>query len=184
MKRLTQAVWMSGILAVLLTSSANVMAQQDRPDRQNRQNFDPEQMRQRMMDRYRERLEVKGDDEWKIIQTRIEKVTAARQEVGGGFGGMMAGGRRGAPGGAPEAEQGANANRRPGGMGRAELPEAEALQKAIDDKASNEEIKTKLASLREARKGKEAALEKAQGELRAVLNVRQEAEAVLMGLLK
>ena len=58
------------------------------------------------------------------------------------------------------------------------------MQKAIESKASADELKAKLAKLREARKQKEANLEKAQEELRKVLSVRQEASAVLMGLLK
>ena len=63
-------------------------------------------------------------------------------------------------------------------------PEAEALQKAIEAKAPADELKSKLAKLREARKVKEANLEKAQEDLRKVLSVRQEAAAVLAGLLK
>jgi hypothetical protein len=51
-------------------------------------------------------------------------------------------------------------------------------------KASADEIKGKLAKFREARKTKEANLEKAQDELRKVLSARQEASAVLTGLLK
>ncbi len=75
----------------------------------------------------------------------------------------------------------------PGGMGgfnRPPNPELEALRKAIEDKASTSEIKTKLAALRAARQKKEAELEKAQEELRAVLSARQEAVAVTLGLLK
>ncbi len=161
-----------------------MMAQQEQPDRPGRGNFDPEQFRQRMAERIRERLEVKNDDEWKILQARIEKVTQARREVGfgGGFGGG-AFGRRGGPGGGGPADN--NQQRRgPGGFGAEPSPEAEALQKALEGKASNDEIKAKLASLREARKVKEANLEKAQEELRKVLTVRQEAEALLMGLLR
>jgi len=45
-------------------------------------------------------------------------------------------------------------------------------------------VKAKLAKLRESRKEKEGKLEKAQEELRAVLTTRQEAIAVMMGLLK
>ena len=60
----------------------------------------------------------------------------------------------------------------------------EALQKAVESKAPADELKAKLAKLREARKEKEAALEKAQEDLRKVLSVRQEAAAVLAGLLK
>ena len=50
-----------------------------------------------MMDRFREQFEVKDDDEWKLIQDRIEKVMEARRAAGG-FGGMGFG-RPGGPGG-------------------------------------------------------------------------------------
>jgi hypothetical protein len=63
-------------------------------------------------------------------------------------------------------------------------PEVESLQKAIEAKAPADELKAKLAKVREARKLKEANLAKAQDELRKVLSVRQEASAVLMGLLQ
>jgi hypothetical protein len=134
-------------------------------------------------------LEVKGDDEWKVLSERITKVMDARREVGfgggpGGFG-FGRGGRP--PGGAdnnpPAGGNDQGARRGPRGFGEPS-PEADALQKAIDSKASAEELKTKLAKLREARKEKEASLEKAQEELRKVLSVRQEAAAVLAGLLK
>ena len=76
----------------------------------------------------------------------------------------------------------ANTNRNRGG-GRPN-PEADALQKAINDKAPAEELKSQLAKFREARKEKETALTKAQEELRKALSPRQEAAAVLAGLVK
>ena len=54
----------------------------------------------------------------------------------------------------------------------------------MDAKASSEELKGKLAKVRATLKVKEANLAKAQDELRKVLSVRQEATAVLIGLLK
>ena len=92
------------------------------------------------------------------------------------------GGRGGGRGGAGNNEQagGNNRNRFGGQPG----PELEALEKAIDDKAPADEVKAKLAKFRAARKAKEAALEKAQDELRQALSPRQEAGAVLAGLLK
>ena len=74
--------------------------------------------------------------------------------------------------------------RPPRGFGGETGPEREALQQAFDSKAVADDLKAKLAKLREARKAKEAKLEKAQDELRQVLTVRQEAAAVLAGLLK
>lgn len=173
MKKLQLMLMAAGAATVVLLSTGNVAAQ-------GRGNFDPEQMRARMMERYREALEVKNDDEWKIIEGRITKVTDARREIGGGFGrgGPGGFGRRG--GGDGGNDQGGDRRR----FGPEPSPEAESLQKAIEAKASNDEIKTKLAKYRESQSTKRANLEKAQEELRKVLSLRQEANAVLLGLLQ
>jgi len=170
--------------AFVMVLSANPVAAQQG---QGRGNFDPQEFRQRMMDSYRERLEIKGDDEWKAIQPLIEKVTEARREVGFGGGGFAfgrggGGGRRG--GGNDAQANGNNQGGRRGFRGGEPSPEAEELQKAIDSNASKEELKAKLAKYREARKDKEAKLAKAQEDLKKVLSVKQEATAVLMGLLQ
>jgi hypothetical protein len=179
MNKITHRLAMAGIAALLALGVSNVGAQ----ERRERGNFDPEQMRQRMMERYREALEVKSDDEWKVLEPRITKINDARREVG--FGGARAFGRRGGDngggGGGGGNEQGGGDRRRFGGE---PSPEAEALQKAIDAKAPAEEVKAKLAKYREARKVKEANLAKAQDELKKVLSVRQEAAAVMLGLLQ
>ena len=192
MKKLNQMLATASVAAVLTMCAGQLFAQDAPPQRQRGQgggNFDPEAMRQRMMDSYKERLDVKDDAEWKLISDRIEKVTTARRDVGfgGGFGGFGRGGGRGGPGG-PGGGGGDNApggggNRR-GGFGGEPSEEAQALQKAIDAKAPADEIKAKLAKYRESRKEKEAKLEKAQDDLRKVLTTRQEAVAVLAGLLK
>jgi len=178
MKILNRWMWMVGVAAVLALGGNKALAQ-------GRGNFDPEQMRQRMLERFKERLEVKSDDEWKIISERIEKVMTAQRETRmAGFGGF-GGGRRGGGGGDNAGgDTNNNGGRRNRGGGGESSPEVEALQKAIDDKASNDDIKTKLAKVRDSQKDKEAKLVKAQDELRKVLSVRQEATAVLMGLLK
>ena len=162
-----------GVAAALSFSTTNLAAQ-------GRGNFDPEAFRQRMMDNYKERLEVTKDDEWKLIQERIEKVMEAQRESRlGGFGrfgpggGRRGGGDNGPDGGGPRANRFA-----------ADNPDADALQKALEAKASGDEIKTKLAKLRQSLKEREAKLAKAQDELRKVLSVRQESIAVLAGLLK
>jgi hypothetical protein len=205
----------------LFLSAGNLQAQdQPRPG-----NFDPTQMRQRMLERMREQFGVKDDAEWKTIAERIEKVMQARRTLGGpgGPGGAgFAGGRggsggiggpggpapQGGPGGpdgfgppdsgpqrAPDAArsgppgQGGFRNA-PGGMGgpggfsREANPELDALRKAIESDASTAEIKAKLAELRAARKKKEGELEKAHDQLREILSARQEAVAVMLGLLK
>lgn len=221
-----------GTAAWLLVSLGNLQAQNPPA----RENFDPQQMHQRMMERLRDRFDVKDDAEWKAIAERIDKVMQARRDVGGPMGVRPLGlpGRPGGPGGfagsggpggpdgfrgpgrpggpPPQAGEGRpegfgpppgapgerpgsgqgpsqfrNRLGRPGGMGgfnREANPEMEALHKAIQDHASNAELKDKLAALRASRAKKEVELEKAQDELRAVLSTRQEAIAVTLGLLK
>jgi hypothetical protein len=71
-----------------------------------------------------------------------------------------------------------------GGFNRVPSPEMVALRKAIQDDASNSELKEKMAAVREARAKKEAELQKAQDELRKILSTRQEAIAVSLGILK
>ena len=101
---------------------------------------------------------------------------------GGGIGGMMMGGRGGPPGGGGDRVGGGGG---PGGgrSGRTANPESDSLRQAIMDKLPDAEIKSRLTRLRESRKNNEEKLARAQEELRAVLSVRQEAIAVMAGLL-
>ena len=143
-------------------------------------NFDPAQMRQRMMERFREQLGIKDDAEWTVIEGRINAINEFRfANMGRGFGG---GRPQGGPGGGGQGQQGGR--RGGGGFGGQPNPDAEALQAALDSGASAEDIKVKLAAYRAATKEKEAKLEKAQDDLRQLLSVKQEATAVLLGLLK
>jgi hypothetical protein len=187
MKKFNQPLLMAGVALLFCLGATRVTAQQD----QGR--GDPAQFRQRMMDRYKEQLEVKSDDEWKVLQERIDKVLTARRDLGGFGGGGMGGFAFGRPprGGGDGNNPQPSGDNPPGGrrggrggFGGPPSPESEALQKAIESKAPADEVKAKLAALREARKAKEASLEKAQEDLRKVLTVRQEAAAVLAGLLK
>jgi hypothetical protein len=137
-----------------------------------------EERRERMIEGYKERLEVKAEADWKEkIRPLVVKVVDAQREArAGGFGGFGRGGQGGGGGGG-----GDQGSRR--GFGQSN-PDYDALRKAIEDKAPAEEVKEKLAKYRESRKTKEAALEKAQEELRKALSPRQEAAAVMVGLLK
>jgi hypothetical protein len=146
-------------------------------------NFDPAQMRERMMTRVREEMDVKDDADWKPISDRVTKVMEAQREArsGGGMG-MMFRPRRNA-----NADQGgdqAGGGRRggPGGFNQPS-PEHEALQKALENKGSNDEVKAALAKYREAHKAKQEKLQKTQDDLRKILSARQEAAAVSLGLL-
>jgi hypothetical protein len=177
MKKTSSWLAMLSLVFIYMLGTAPLAAQAPRGDRGGRGNFDPAEMRARMMERMREQLEVKNDDEWKLISGRIEKVTEARREMGNN---MRFGGRRGGPGG-PGGPGGQGGGRR--GFGGEPNPEVEALQKALDSNASSDEIKSKLTALRKSRKANQAALEKAQEDLRKVLTVRQEASALMMGLI-
>jgi hypothetical protein len=146
-----------------------------RGGRGGRGNFDPAQFQQRMMETTRENLEVKDDGEWKVLEPLVQKVMDARRESFSGRG-MFGGRRRGG-------DQGGDQGGRRGGFGGQPSPEAEALNRAIEGKASNSELKAALAKYVESRKAKLADLEKAQSELRKVLSLRQEAIATADGLL-
>jgi hypothetical protein len=187
MKKTTQWLTMTAAAFVLCLGTSNLTAQDnspaggDRPQRgggQGRGNFDPAQMQQRMLERYKETLEVTNADEWKAMEPLVQKVMEARMQSLAGMGrGMF--GRGGRGGDNNSGDQG----QRRGGFGGPPSPEAEGLQKAIDSKASAAELKAAIAKYESARKVKQAELEKAQANLRKVLSVRQEALATLNGLL-
>jgi hypothetical protein len=195
MKNITRFTLLTAAIASLVAVTPSSFAQnpggggggggQQGGGRGQRGGFDPAQMQERMMEMYRERLEINDDTEWKAIQPMVAKINEARREVGTGFnrnmfrppGGGRGGDQAGGGGG------GGNAGRRgPGGFGEPSAEEA-ALQKAIESKASAADIKTALGKLRDAKKANEAKLAAAQDNLRKVLTVRQEAQAVLIGLL-
>jgi hypothetical protein len=180
MKRMTQMLAIAGVACVASFGSTKAFAQDDNGGR--RRGFDPARMQefqQRMMDDLKTELEVK-DEEWSALQPLIQKVMDARRAVDSerirGFfrGGRNSGDNNGG---------GDNSSRRRGGFGGEPSPEAEALQKAIEGKASNSEMKAALAKYQEARKAKQAELETAQGNLKKVLSVRQEAILTSRGLL-
>lgn len=165
--KITQMLAVGTVVLVVGLSAGTAAAQ-------GRGNFDPEQMRARMMERYKEALAVNSDAEWKVIETRLQKVMDARRDVGFGGGRAFFGRRQGG-------DQGGGDRQRPGSE---TFPEAEALQKAIDAKAPADELKAKLTAFREARQKKQAALEATRAELKKVLSLRQEAVLVGMGVLE
>jgi hypothetical protein len=135
-----------------------------------RGNFDPAAMQERL----REQFGVTDDAEWALIAERLTKLSEIRRSIGGGIG-------RGAPpGGSPPAGGGGGPRTTRGPSGN---PEQDALRAAITDKLPDAEVKSRLDRLRDVRKQNETKLTKAQEELRAVLSVRQEAIAVMFGLL-
>jgi len=194
MKNIKKMLVVAGCAAALCLGAGNAMAQRGGGGGGN---FDPAQMRQRRMDNIREQMDVKDDSEWKVLESSIGKVMDAQQEVRqnafGGGGGNRGNRQRGggaagagttatADNTAPAAGQGGN-RQRGGGFG-APSPEMEDLQKAIEAKAPADEIKAKLAKLRDASKAKEAKLETAREDLKKLVTARQEAILVVNGLLQ
>jgi len=133
-------------------------------ERRQRGNFNPADMQARLLAGLRTQLGVTDDAEWTLISDRVMKVFELRRAAGGGFGGF--------PG----------RNNRTGAGATAD-PEGDALRAAITDNLPDAEIKARLARVRDVRKQNEAKLDQAREDLRAVLTVRQEAVAVMFGLL-
>ncbi len=181
MKRTVKTILLAAVAGALVILPQNAMGQGRGGQRGQGGfgNFDPEQMRQRMMQRYQEQLEA-SDDEWKVIQPLLEDVMGKQREaMGGRFGGMGMMFRR--PGGdrGGDAAQG----RRGGPRGDGN-PEVDALRAALeDDSTSPAELNAKLKALRDSRKKAADDLNKSREKLRAVLTPRQEAMLVLVGTL-
>jgi hypothetical protein len=192
-------------LAVALGLGAGTLSAQDKPatppgdkpptapaqdggGRRDRGNFDPAQFQQRMLDGVKERLGF-SDADWSAVQPLVSKVLDARREtMGSGMSrfGRGRGGDNNRPGGdqanRPAGDRGGDRGGRPSFFGPPS-PEAEALQKAIDDKAPAAQVKAALDKYRVSKKEKEAKLAAAQEDLRKVLSATQEAQATLLGLL-
>lgn len=150
--------------------------------------FNPDEMRARLAERTRELLDVKNDDEWKLIQARLDKVQEAQREVRALSGDMrMLFARPTDQGGGDQGGQGGRTRGTgaPGGFGGGTPnPDAEAFSKAVQAKAPTDELKQRMGKVREARKAAEGKYDKAADDLRQVLTVRQEATLVAIGLLK
>jgi Spy/CpxP family protein refolding chaperone len=175
-----------GVAAALMLSAGSVSAQNDTTTGggggggggRGGRNFDPAQMQQRMMDNIKEQFGYTNDTEWNAVQPLFQKVMDARRDVG--FGGGM--GRMFRNRNSNNGDQAGGNNRR--NFGPQPSPEAEALQKAIDDNAPKAQIKAALAKYQASQKAKQTKLVAAQENLRKVLNTKQEAQATLMGLLE
>ena len=180
----TLIIW--GVAAALSLSTGSLLAKNDNGGGGGgggqggfgRGNFDPAQFQQRMMDGIRDQLGFTNDADWSAVQPLVQKVMDARREVGAGAGfGRMFRNRGG------NGDNGNGGGRRGGFFGGQPSPEAEALQKAIDDNSPSAQIKSALARYEASQKVKQDKLAQAQNQLRQVLTVKQEAQATLLGLL-
>jgi Spy/CpxP family protein refolding chaperone len=186
--KVNQLLTICGIAAALCLSAGSVSAQNDNGGAGNpnrgaggpggRGNFDPAQMQQRMMENIRGDLGFTNDTDWNAVQPLFQKVMDARRDVGFGSGmGRMFRNRNRNNG-----DQ-AGGNNRPN-FGPQPSPDAEALQKTIDDNAPTAQVKAALAKYQASQKAKQAKLVTAQENLRKVLTPKQEAQATLLGLLE
>lgn len=132
----------------------------------DRGGFDRSQIMERIMDRYRENLGF-SVAEWKVVQPKVQAVMDNRISGASGMMSMFGGSRRG----------------RGGDSSTEKTPTSELRDLLEKEKPSKGEIKAKLAAYRADRKAREAKLKKAQEDLRQLLTIKQEAQAVLAGLL-
>ncbi len=183
--KLNRILTLCTLTALLVASATSLLAQDNNNNNGDRRQrgpggpggqggqgggWDPAQMQQRMLDRYQEQLGFTNDVEWDAVKPLVQKVTEAQMAARGSqMRGMFGGRNRGGNGG-------------PGGMMPAN-PEYDALRKAIDDNAPAGQIKDLLAKHKASQKAKQAKLEEAQANLKAVLTPKQEAQAYLLSLV-
>jgi flagellar motility protein MotE (MotC chaperone) len=179
MNVLKKSILLGGCVAALTLGAGNQLMAQGRGD--------PTQWRQDRMERLRKDLDIKDDAEWTAIEPKITKVMDAERDVlsmrmGGMFGrGPRRGGGEGSTNGSSSEQP---QRQRNNGFGE-QSATVSALRKALDDKTTTTaDIKAKLVAVRAEIKEKETKLEAAQEDLRSVLTSRQEAVAVVSGLLK
>jgi len=205
-------VWMALALAgvVCLCWSGKAVAQ-DKPARDNegdrrssRTRMTPEEMRQRMeqwrkraSDMLRERLGA-SEEEWKILQPRMEKVQTLQRQARSGMRGMMG---FGSFGGRSRGSRGSRGPRDSSARPAPTTPTATpatptrerseiekktaALSEVLKKEApTTSEITTALTELRAARAKSQKELTQARKELQEIVTPKQEAILVLMGTLE
>lgn len=182
----------ASVAALIFAAATSLFAQDDRRRRGGdtsgagsnggRGDFNPQDMQARLLSGMRERFGVTNDEEWTVIADRLTTVMELRRSAMGSMASSMLFGRGGPSGGDSRgSDRGSSSSRTSRSSSGNDVA---ALQAAIQDKLPDAEIKARLDRVREQRKENEAKLAKAQEELRAVLTVRQEAVAVLAGLLQ
>lgn len=139
------------------------------PDAERAARWNPAALQERQLERIRQTLGI-GDQEWPVIQPRLERVVTLNNQVALRAA-RAAVGRR-------DAEQPADA----ASPVQAAAAQLRTLLESED--AAARDINERVAALRQARERSEAELEEARAALRELLTVRQEAQLVLMGLLR
>jgi Spy/CpxP family protein refolding chaperone len=152
---------------------------------------DFEEMRQRAEQHLKDLLDVK-DEEWKVLQPKLQKIQQLQRDATPRAMGMMMFGP-GGPGGGPVIIGGGQAFGGPGGPppGGPDQPPSVVqeklndLRETLQNKDSTpDDVKAKTQALREARAQAKADLTKAQEDLVAVVTPRQEAVLLSLGYLE
>lgn len=114
------------------------------------------------------------EEEWKVLQPKMEKVQTLQSQAGGGMmmGGGMGGGMMVTMGGANQEQP-------------AVQQKLAALAKVLANKdATNQEVATAAKEYRDAKAKAKEALEAARKELKELLTVKQEAQLLAWGMLE
>ena len=176
-RRICIPLVLAALMVPIAVAQDNSSNNNDRERRGGPGGGDPAAFRQQMMDRIKERAGVTNEDEWKVIQGKLDPVMTKRMEVmAGGMGGFGRGGFSGRRGG----------DDNDSGRQRSPIEQASRdLATALEDKsASDDVIKEKLTALREARDKARADLAALQKDLKEVLAPgRQEAAMVSYGFI-
>ena len=175
--KMNQLLTICGIAAALFLSAGSVSAQTNN-DNAGGSNSDPAQ--ERFMARVRTGISFNSDAEWNAIQPLVQKVFEAQRDIA----------RSGAISRIPIVHRDGNGTNVVANApsGRRVLfgqptPEAQVLQQAIDDNASDAQIEAALKAYQASQKAKHDKLVQAQKTLRKALSKKQEAQAVLLKLL-
>ena len=161
-------------LAVAQDQPNNGGGNQQQPrDHGSRGHFDPAQMHQQYVNSYKDSLGL-SDDEWKVLQPKLDKVMTMARDLRGDRGGFSSH-SRGGP------DQNANSSSQP----QSAIAKASAdLQEALKNKDTPaDQIAAKLTAFREAKEKAKQELAAAQKELKELLTARQEAILVTRGYL-
>ena len=142
---------------------------------------DPAVIRKAVASRWKQRLKEmlkSTEEEWKVLEPKIDNLVRAQQEVRAGIrGGFGRGGFGGAPGAAPPP------------VNRDEPSEVEEAAQDVRDAAADPdlpgaEVARRLNAYRKARDKAREKLDAAERDLRDVLTHRQEAILTIAGMLR
>ena len=134
-----------------------------------------QQLNERALENVRDGLGLADDAEWSAVRPLVEKVIEIQQQNDTAAQQLRS--RRFFGGNNPMMKNFA------GAFKSQESPEQSALQQAVDDNASAGQVRDAIVKFRAAQKEQQAKLEEAQAGLRKVLTAKQEAKAILLGLL-